>query len=103
MSLFSNRPTMAGLLGLALALALAATATTVLADPAAENEAALRGLTAAELQALRDEQSRAAFQLQQQSLRDRDRATVGASQPRLDVPILQPNGQIRPSGNSYIK
>ena len=88
---------------LGLAVAGAAPATTAFADPAAENDATRRGLSAAELQALRDEQRRDAFQQQQRNFREQDRQRAGAPQPRLDVPILQPNGQIRPSGNSYIK
>ena len=93
------------LLGLAVASihALDIDRLLLFADPAAENDAIRRGLSAAELQALRDEQRRDAFQQQQRNFREQDRQRAGAPQPRLDVPILQPNGQIRPSGNSYIK
>ena len=87
----------------AAALMFPASTGAVLADPQAKDTPNLSDTTQADLQALRDAQSRAAFQQQQQNFRQQDRVIVGAPQPRPNVPIMQPSGQSQIFGNSYAR
>lgn len=89
----------AALLGAALALAAGAAP----AQPAPPASAAQPRLTPAELDALRAQQRRDAFQQLQRNLREQDRARAGAPQPSPQVPILRPGTRIRPFGNSYAR
>ncbi len=84
--------------------ALAVTAVdAVYADPEPRDAPNLSDTTQADLQALRDDQSRAAFQQQQQNFRQQDRVIVSTPQPRPNVPIMQPSGQSQIFGNSYAR
>jgi hypothetical protein len=84
-------------------LGFAAGAHPALAEPLDPNDPILRQTTPAEIQVLQSQQRRLDYQQQQRNLRTTDRATAGAPQPRLNVPIMQPRRPVQTFGNSYMQ
>lgn len=59
--------------------------------------------SAAEMQIMRNIQSRDAFQLEQRINREIDRLTVQTPQPRLDVPVVRPTCREDVSGQKALR
>lgn len=83
-------------------LLIAITTASVAAEKLDPADPALRQATPAEIQILQFDQNRRNYQQQQQNLRELDRLKVGAPQPRLEVPIMQPRRPVQSFGNSYM-